>query len=274
MDSEKALQKIAALLRHAEGSSTDHEMLAFTEAAQRIATAMSIDIEMARLQGELSDNTQPRLVQETIELVESSSKGFKNYINLFVVIAAANDVQCDVLRSAKTVYAFGYERDIALTKQLYQSLVVQMVKSCQEFLRSGEYKKETVQVYEKVSYYGVTRTVKKNKPISTITAKLNFQSAFSHRVGQRLANAKKTEIAEQQNMYSENTSVAVVVQSKNDAVRQYYKSASQAQGRWRPSSHTYSQSASFAGDKAGKEALIGQTDQLRIGGSRPEITQH
>lgn len=54
MDRDKTLQKIAALLQHAEGTSNEHEMLAFVEAAQRLATAASLDIEHARWWGEVS----------------------------------------------------------------------------------------------------------------------------------------------------------------------------------------------------------------------------
>ena len=46
MTDDKMLARIAALLRQAEGTDNAHEAEAFMAAAQRLATATSIDLDM------------------------------------------------------------------------------------------------------------------------------------------------------------------------------------------------------------------------------------
>jgi hypothetical protein len=48
MTDDKMLARIAALLRQAEGTDNQHEADAFMAAAQRLATATSIDLAVAR----------------------------------------------------------------------------------------------------------------------------------------------------------------------------------------------------------------------------------
>ncbi|OOK71355.1 hypothetical protein BZL29_5942 [Mycobacterium kansasii] len=48
MTDDKMLARIAALLRQAEGTDNPHEADAFMAAAQRLATAASIDLAVAR----------------------------------------------------------------------------------------------------------------------------------------------------------------------------------------------------------------------------------
>ena len=48
MAEDKLLARIAALLRQAEGTDNPHEAEAFMTAAQRLATATSIDLAVAR----------------------------------------------------------------------------------------------------------------------------------------------------------------------------------------------------------------------------------
>ena len=48
MSDDKMLARIAALLRQAEGTDNAHEAEAFMAAAQRLATATSIDLAVAR----------------------------------------------------------------------------------------------------------------------------------------------------------------------------------------------------------------------------------
>ena len=48
MTEDRMLSRIAALLRQAEGTDNTHEAEAFMAAAQRLATATSIDLAVAR----------------------------------------------------------------------------------------------------------------------------------------------------------------------------------------------------------------------------------
>jgi hypothetical protein len=164
---DKMLARIAALLRQAEGTDNTHEAEAFMAAAQRLATATSIDLALARSHS--AERTKAQMpVQRTITIGEAGTKGLRTYVQLFVVIGMANDVKCDVASNSTFVYAYGFPEDIDATHALYTSLVLQMVKASQSYIASGAH-----------------------RPTPTITARLNFQLAFGARIGQRLSEAKE-----------------------------------------------------------------------------------
>ena len=161
MTDDKMLARIAALLRQAEGTDNAHEAEAFMTAAQRLATATSIDLAVARSHSAKREAAQTP-TQRTITIGEAGSRGLRTYVQLFSVIAHANDVRCDVASNSTFVYAYGFAEDIDATHALYASLVVQMVRACDAYLSTGEH-----------------------RPTPTITARLNFQLAFGARVGHR-----------------------------------------------------------------------------------------
>src|SRR5882672_1737189 len=166
MTDDKMLARIAALLRKAEGTDNQHEADAFMAAAQRLATATSIDLAVARAHSDKRTKVQMP-VQRTITIGNAGARGLRTYVQLFVVIAAANDVKCDVASNSTFVYAYGFAEDIDATHALYAGLVVQMVKASDSYLATGAH-----------------------RPTPTITARLNFQLAFGARVGQRLSEAR------------------------------------------------------------------------------------
>lgn len=167
MTNDKMLARIAALLRQAEGTDNPHEADAFMSTAQRLATAASIDLAVARSHaGNRSPAQAP--TQRTITIGAAGTRGLRTYVQLFVLIAAANDVRCDVASNSTFVYAYGFAEDIDTSHALYASLVVQMVRASDAYLASGAH-----------------------RPTPTITARLNFQLAFGARVGQRLADARE-----------------------------------------------------------------------------------
>src|SRR5271166_2543988 len=143
MTDDKMLARIAALLRQAEGTDNHHEADAFMSAAQRLATAASIDLAVARSHAQAP-------TQRTITIGSAGTRGLRTYVQLFVVIAAANDVRCDVATNSTFVYAYGFGEDIDATHALYASLVVQMVRASDSYLASGAH-----------------------RPTPTITARLN-----------------------------------------------------------------------------------------------------
>ena len=161
------LARIAALLRQAEGTDNAHEAEAFMAAAQRLATATSIDLAVARSHAANRTNAQAP-VQRTITIGDAGTRGLRTYVQLFVVIAAANDVKCDIASNSTFVYAYGFAEDIDATHALYASLVMQMVRASEDYIASGAH-----------------------RPTPTITARINFQLAFGARVGQRLAEARE-----------------------------------------------------------------------------------
>lgn len=158
MTNDKMLARIAALLRQAEGTDNPHEADAFMSTAQRLATAASIDLAVARSHaGNRSPAQAP--TQRTITIGAAGTRGLRTYVQLFVLIAAANDVRCDVASNSTFVYAYGFAEDIDTSHALYASLVVQMVRASDAYLASGAH-----------------------RPTPTITARLNFQLAFGARV--------------------------------------------------------------------------------------------
>ncbi|CFE81567.1 Protein of uncharacterised function (DUF2786) [Mycobacterium tuberculosis] len=112
MTNDKMLARIAALLRQAEGTDNPHEADAFMSTAQRLATAASIDLAVARSHaGNRSPAQAP--TQRTITIGAAGTRGLRTYVQLFVLIAAANDVRCDVASNSTFVYAYGFAEDPA-----------------------------------------------------------------------------------------------------------------------------------------------------------------
>jgi Protein of unknown function (DUF2786) len=167
MTDDKMLARIAALLRQAEGTDNPHEAEAFMSAAQRLATATSIDLAVARSHSDQRTTAQMP-VQRTITIGNAGARGLRTYVQLFTVIAHANDVKCDVASNSTFVYAYGFPEDIDSSHALYASLVMQMVKASQTYIASGAH-----------------------RPTPTITARINFQLAFGARIGQRLVEARE-----------------------------------------------------------------------------------
>ena len=240
MTDDKMLARIAALLRQAEGTDNAHEAEAFMAAAQRLATATSIDLAVARSHADKRTPAQAP-TQRTITIGAAGTKGLRTYVQLFVVIAAANDVRCDVASNSTFVYAYGFTEDIDATHALYASLVVQMVRASDSYISSGAH-----------------------RPTSTITARLNFQLAFGARVGQRLAEARDQTQRAAKKDRRRPPGTAVALRNKDLELRDYYRDASQARGTWQASRATagYSSSARRAGDRAGRRAKLGSASEL------------
>jgi hypothetical protein len=162
-------------------------------------------------------------------------------VQLFVVIATANDVRCDVASNWTFVYAYGFAEDIDATHALYAGLVVQMVRASDAYLASGAH-----------------------RPTPTITARLNFQLAFGARVGRRLSEAREQAQREATNGRDSRPGTAVALRDKDIELKDYYRETSPARGTWRATSATagYSSAARRAGDKAGRRARLGNSSEL------------
>ena len=240
MTDDKMLSRIAALLRQAEGTDNAHEAEAFMAAAQRLATATSIDLAVARAHS-ASRTTAQQPTQRTITIGEPGSRGLRTYVQLFAVIADANDVRCDVASNSTFVYAYGFPEDIDATHALYASLVVQMVRSCDAYLSTGAH-----------------------KPTPTITARLNFQLAFGTRIGHRLSEARDEAKREATKKKNASPGTALALRNKDLELRDHYRRESSARGTWRATSATagYSSAARRAGDRAGRQARLGASPEL------------
>ncbi|TQF67097.1 DUF2786 domain-containing protein [Rhodococcus spelaei] len=258
MSSEKMLARIGGLLRQAESTTNPHEAQAFMEAAQRLATATSIDLAVARSHTSQRER-RATPVQRSIRIGETGKKGLRTYVHLFVSIAAANDVQCDVAHNSTQVFAYGFDTDIDACEALYSSLLLQMVRASDAFIRSGAH-----------------------RPVAGVTARLNFQLAFAARIGERLATAKReaeadairadairadTVRADLAGAAPEPTGTALVLRDKQIELSDFYQQTSQARGTWRGSKATVAPSAKArrAGDRAGREARLGPSPELPAG---------
>jgi hypothetical protein len=204
-----------------------------------LATATSIDLAVARSHAAARSPAQAP-VQRTITIGQPGAKGLRTYVQLFVLVASANDVRCDVASNSTFVYAYGFTEDIDASHALYASLVVQMVRSSDAYTASGAH-----------------------RPTPTITARLNFQLAFGARVGQRLAEAREETHREAKNDRAR-PGTAVALRNKEIELRDYYRSVSEARGTWRASraSAGYSSAARRAGDRAGRRARLGNSSEL------------
>ena len=249
MTDDKMLARIAALLRQAEGTDNRHEAEAFMAAAQRLATATSIDLAVARSHADQRTKAQTP-VQRTITIGNAGSRGLRTYVQLFVLIANANDVKCDIASNSTFVYAYGFGEDIDASHALYASLVMQMVRASEAYIGSG-----------------------KHKPTPTITARINFQLAFGTRIGKRLAEAREQALREATKSRSSRPGTAIALRNKDIELKNYYRETSEARGTWRASSATagYSSSARRAGDRAGRRAQLGNSQE--ISGARSALNR-
>ncbi|PJE20523.1 MAG: hypothetical protein CK431_26625 [Mycobacterium sp.] len=240
MTDDKMLSRIAALLRQAEGTDNSHEAEAFMTAAQRLATASSIDLAVARSHSANRSAAQAP-TQRTITIGAAGTRGLRTYVQLFVLIAAANDVRCDIASNSTFLYAYGFAEDIDATHALYAGLVVQMVRASDAYLATGEH-----------------------RPTPTITARLNFQLAFGARVGQRLAEAREQAKQEVTKDRRRAPGTAIALRDKEVELRDHYREASKARGTWQANraSAGYSSSARRAGDRAGRRARLGNSPEL------------
>ncbi|SKT26713.1 DUF2786 domain-containing protein [Mycobacteroides abscessus] len=140
--SDKTIARIAALLNKADNTDNEHEADAFLKAAQRIATLESIDLAKARAHTRSKESTTPE--QREIVIGERRQRGLTTLIELFLEIAAANDVRVAVAHNNTRVYAHGYRDDIDVVQALYVRLLPQMAAASRAFLARGDYQREEV----------------------------------------------------------------------------------------------------------------------------------
>lgn len=272
MRDDKNLTRIANLLRQAEGTDNEHEAATFLQAAQRLATAASIDLAVARAHDPAGAPSGPTVRQ--IAIGTAGKRGLRTYVALFVAIGHANDLKVDVAHNSTFVMAYGFPGDIDATETLYSSLVVQMVTASDAYLKSGAYKEEVAAKVVTDSSGWRTRRRVEYTPLSPITARLNFQSAFAERIGTRLREARDQARAEAESAdTTRSTSTQIALRDKEIEVVDYHRSESTARGTWRGSSASagYSEGARRAGDRAGRRARIGE--QERLGGPRAAIEE-
>src|SRR3974377_818346 len=111
MTDDKMLARIAALLRQAEGTDNTHEADAFMSAAHRVGRGASSGMAGARSHATRRSPAQAP-TQRTVTIGPAGTRGLRTYVQLFVLIAAANDVRCDVASNSTFLYVYGFAEDI------------------------------------------------------------------------------------------------------------------------------------------------------------------
>jgi hypothetical protein len=256
VNEDRYLTKLAALLRQAESTDNENEAEAFMAAAQRLATVTSIDLAMARAHSARRERRATPIARR-IEIGPPGKRALRTYVQLFLSIARANDITCDLAGNSTYVIAYGFATDIDIVEALYASLVVQMVRASDAYLRAGRYRDERQYAQER-GPDGRWRTVR--KPVHGITARINFQSAFAVRIGERLSAEREqatTEVlAAVRDEDASRPGTALVLQEKALEVANFYQQTSTARGHWRgwASSGRVSTSAQRAGRRAADAA--------------------
>jgi uncharacterized protein DUF2786 len=276
--------KIAKLLRHAEKAATEAERDLYLSRAQTLSTRYQIDLEVAKAHQQLRI---PKLTQKRIRIGERGKRGLSTFVNLFGEIARANDVQYNVGGNGVSVIPFGYDTDIEIVEALHGHMVVQMVQESDAFIRSGKHREDVVYRSSREVYNRSTGEWEYRsggyRPISGVTARINFQEAFGDAVGRRLRQARKEAIAQAQAEQDAHFAEAqadgsnperqqgaeLVLHAKADKVTAFYKANSTARGSYRGgSSRGFSATASDAGRSAGQRASLGGK---AVGGHRREL---
>lgn len=260
---EKSLDKIAKLLRQAESTANEHEREVFMGRAQSLATRHSIALAVARAHTARKEAREEPIFKD-IRIGGFRQRGLAKYVELFLAIAAANDVRCTILSDNTLVTAHGFPSDIAVCEALFASLLVQMVQDGDAFLQTGDHRKETVTTWSEKQWRYVT------KPVPTITARLAFYTAYAARIGSRLQEARAEEVAAAEaaeaaeRAASGNTpvSTALALREKEAAVTAFYaEHTTNVRGSWRggrrSGSLNRSRIAGQAGDAAARSASLG-----------------
>ena len=197
-------------------------------------------------------------MQRTITIGNAGARGLRTYVQLFTVIAHANDVKCDVASNSTFVYAYGFAEDIDASHALYASLVMQMVRASEAYISSGAAPADA-----------------DHHRADQLPAGLRRPRRPAAGRGPRAGPA-----GGDQGQRNSRPGTAIALRNKDIELKDFYRETSQARGTWRATSATagYSSSARRAGDRAGRRARLGNSPELagrplRTGAVTPRDTQ-
>jgi hypothetical protein len=282
------LELIANLLRKAERTDNEHEAEAFMSRAQTLASRHSIDLAIARAHTAKAEKRE-EVEEQSVVIGTKGKRGLAQYVRLFLNICEVNDIRCLIAHDSTVVYAMGFPSDIEMVKTLYGSLVVQMVQAGEAYLKSGEYKKDTVYVPGRFkrttrNYWGGWNEEWVDgceKPVDGRVARRSFYEGFTTQITARLREAKALAVEEAQQEHTEVssvvengqalTSMALVLREKKAEIDSFYGERSKrARGSWKGGRGASggSHAARGAGREAGRSARLSGQGSLPAGRSR------
>ena len=203
----------------------------------------SIDLAVARSHAATRTAAQAP-VQRTITIGNAGTRGLRTYVQLFAVIAAANDVKVDVASNSTFVYAYGFAEDIDASHALYASLVMQMVRRREAYLAIG----------------CAPAHADHHRP-AELPAGLRHPDRPAVGRGARGGDGRGAAQA------GVAPGTALALRNKEIELGDFYRRESQARGTWQAhrASAGYSSAARRAGDRAGRRARLGGSRELPNG---------
>jgi putative metallohydrolase (TIGR04338 family) len=212
------LARLAKLLRQAERAANEHERAAFLSKAQALATRHSVALAIARAHTAKEEGREEP-VAESYRIGDRGKRGLARYVRLLLGIAHANDLRCTISHDSTALTMHGFPSDIAVTKAIYESLLVQMVADCERHLRSGV--RDEQEVWDAAKRRWAVR------PVATITARLAFYEAYAWRIGERLDEARQTALAAhgEDSAPERSTETAVALRQKELEVHDFFAEA-------------------------------------------------
>lgn len=260
---EKLTETIGLLLNKADRTDNPHEKEAFYEQAQRLAARHSIDLARARQKIERGAQREEPVVR-TVKLGVPRQRGLAQYVELFMAIGGANDLRFTIAQNSTFINAMGFPSDIDVTETLYNSLVTAMVREADAWLATGEFRKETA--FTKNWW-------DEPKPMSKITARINFYSAYAARIGSRLRRAKAAEVAAAVQRDEagidprpDNLTTELVLREKKAEVEEFYAAnTADVRGSYRGGRTS---AMSYAARNAGRNAA----ERAHLGGSTSTLS--
>lgn len=264
---DTTLAKIAKVLKQAERAPGEHERAAFLAKAQSLATRNSVALAVARAHT-AQQEARESPVSESVTIGRPRQRGLARYARLLLNIAAANDLRATLTHDSTTVFLHGYAADVALTRLLYESLLVQMVADCETYLASRavpgvDHPADLeVRVEWESGTPGIGAWVE--KPVSKITARLAFYESYAARIGQRLATARDQATAKvkaESPTISQETALAL--RDKELEVHSYFDEVvvrDNVRGHWRGERSSAAEKApasAHAGRRAANRAVLG-----------------
>jgi putative metallohydrolase (TIGR04338 family) len=268
---DRWLAQISKLLRHAEGTTNEHERDAFMSRAQTLATKHSIALAMARAKTAKEERReQPTWVD--VAIGDQGKKSLARYARLMIEVAHANDLRLTLRFNSTGVTLFGFPSDIEVTKAMYASLVTQMVDAGDRYIRSGAHKSETTTVWMDDRFNRKTQEWEPGhwveKPVHGSTARTAFYESYAVHIGQRLKDARKAQVAAAVEAEGESSSTELVLRAKEVEVVDHFNSELKRRGvksSWRGDAKKASDDAPMAasaGRDAAQRARIGTEKEL------------